>query len=221
MVAPAAREFTIPEEKAVLMIEACANSIFAASTIPDVVRVIQQADAISAVMRKIKASEEVRKTAAFLLIQAERQLGEVSAKVPTANRNKWSESKGAVVNPNGPSKRRYLESQGITYNRALRAETLAKKPIEEVKEAFSKTKAGSIKETQVKLGIRSDWDGPSPAARLAIDAVRLLSDCAKSQRVPRRDEVNALELRLVGLRIEAKGAEWHVDGQLKKAKVTK
>ncbi len=187
-----------PQERAILMIEACANQIFKATTLKDVLLAITQAEAIALIVRKIEASKRVKEDDAFLLINAERQLGELRAKIPKKNAGKGSKG---PVRP-GPSKKETLAKHGININRALRAEALARVPESKVELAVERAKYKTVNGVQAELGIKHQTPWRSKDAVLAEDAIALLKECCKKRRPPRQDEVNKFELRLAALRVK-------------------
>lgn len=75
-------KFLVPDEKATIMIEACANNIFQATTVSDVLREISKSEAVAATVRAIRASELVVRDAELLMVRAERRLGEISKSLP-------------------------------------------------------------------------------------------------------------------------------------------
>lgn len=190
-------EYLVPEERAVLMIEQCANQIFKATTLPDIKKICTQAEAIAAVVRKIDASERVKQDATHLIIMAERQLGEISRKLPQAPRG------GASI-PGHPTKRQILAEHGINHFRAATAEKLAGVSETVIASVIEKTKAQSVTGVAVELGIRSrvGAERESSAKRLARDAITLLDTCLLARRPPTQVEVSALRTRLSGIGVE-------------------
>lgn len=231
-------EYLVPEERAILLVEGCANEMFKATTIPEVKRLTSQAEAIAAVVRASEASERVKKDAEFLIVRAERRLGEITSQMPKATsgrpgptpeqqrtiRTQWQKGKTAtqiardvgiqhktvqrvidgkpVNTPTaGPTKRELLAQHGITSSRVSVAEQLAAVP----KPTFEKALAQSnptVSSVATTLGILGKQAPPKKEHEvLAEKAIDLLDTCCKSNRPPRRDEVNALQLRLAALRV--------------------
>ncbi len=198
--------FLVPEPRAVQMIEQCANLIFKASTIKDVRKVMTHAEAIAAVVRKIEASERVKRDGEFLLVMAERQLGEVSSSIPkrTGGRGRSQKHDYTI-----PPKYEVLEEAGFNINRALKAEALARTPIREVKAAFNRvlpTKLGnkSVNAVMLELGIKHSTPWMPRELLLAEDAIELLNKCCRARRAPTREEVTELENRLRPLQVSKK-----------------
>lgn len=143
----------VPEERAIRMIEECVRRIGEARSIPDVRRIITQAEAINAVMNKIKASEKVKRAALSLAVEAERQLGRISGTLPRGEGGRRG-SRG----PAPKKKAELLKEQGISPTRARVAERLAKATPDAVESAMDSAKKNTVYGVTVELGIRKETD---------------------------------------------------------------
>lgn len=191
------RTFLVPDEKAVLMIEACANEIFKATTIPEVQKTITQAEAVAAMVRATEASERVRKDASFLVIRAERRLGEITMQINRIPPGRKLASRLPEV-----SKQKFLLENGIKPRRYMRAEQLARTPEKTFEKALETASRPNVRNVLNVLGLeKHDRVARWAHVRIAEDAVSLLDSCCKANRAPRRDEVNRLQLRLMALNV--------------------
>lgn len=182
------RDVFVPEERAIAMIESCAMQIAQAATIADVKRVISQADAIAAVVRKINASHAVRKSALALQLDAEIQLGVLTRAIPQG-----STGRAAAGSPGQATKSKVLKEHGLHSQRISVAEKLAAMPREQVMAAASASKTGTITGVALHLGLKKPYVAPSASFRkIAMNAIGLLVTCQTANRVPRCDEVDAL-----------------------------
>lgn len=117
------REYLVPEDRAVAMIERCAVEIQEAQTIPEVRRVITQAEAIQVFLRQVNASKEMKRAALALLVEAEQQLGRISRELPHAVRPRPSGSdmsrvEAHVIKHPGSSVGDVAVAFGFTHRRA-------------------------------------------------------------------------------------------------------
>ena len=196
--------YLVPEERALAMVKACAQQLSMASTIPDILRVVSQADAISAVMEKIKATEAARKAALRLRIEAEAQLGRITAQIPQIKRGPKRKD---YVRPAGvQTKREVLVEYGIHNFRAAVAERLAEKPAAEVDAAIARAKGSGVRSVLQDLGLCQPWKAERASetrarhlAFLASEAIELLERCARSGAAPHAGTVAEMRGRLQGL----------------------
>lgn len=193
--------YLLPEDRALAMVDACAKQLATVSTIPDVLKVVTQADAIAAVMQKIKASDEAQKAALRLRVDAEAQLGRITAQIPLGKRGG-----GAQVNPGQQTKRKVLASNGLHNFRASSAEKLARMPQEEVDAAIDRAKTPGLYGVLNDLGIRKPWrEYQSPErthrdiAYLANEAIDLLERSVASKSPPHAGTVVEYRNRLTRL----------------------
>ncbi len=196
-----AQEHLVPEDRVVLMVQACTKQLELAATIPDVQKVITQAEAINAVMQKIKASKRAKKAALLLVVNAQRQLGLLTKTMP-----KGKLGGGATSNIGQGTKRKTLASYGITSAQANTAERLAAIPPARVEAAIERNKSGGLNGVLTGLGIRKHWrdyQTPETKARnvafLATEAVELLERCVQTKTPPHHGTVVEMRSRLVKL----------------------
>lgn len=156
----ASSEYLIPEAAVTQMIAACAYQIREARSIPAIKVVITQAEAIDAVTKKINAAEDVRRAALALMVDAEKQLGEISKGLPQATRG--GRKKGETA-PTG--KRQTLREHGINHLRAYSAEKLSEVPQAALDVAIDSAKSRTVAGVEIALGIRKPWDSPTPKER--------------------------------------------------------
>lgn len=198
--ATAPAEYLVPEESALAMLSSCASQIERAATLADVRRVITHAEAINAVMKKIKASERAKLAAARLLIDAEVQLGKITRLVPKAKR-------GAGAVPGQPTKKTTLRENGIHPFRAQIAEKLAATSRQDIDLAFERSKRKSVFGVTAELGFRQPFEEgrPDKLARdldfLANEAIDLLEVGVRTQRPPHAGTVAEMRNRLSRLRV--------------------
>lgn len=211
-------EFIVPDEKAVRAIEGCANAIFNATTIADVKRVMSQAEAVAAWVKTTEASERVRRDAAHLLIRAERRLGEITATIPRAIPQGGGRPTANFVPAKNPNSRSsILSKHGLDEKRIRNAEKMAALPAP----VFERTLAAiGDRATPTTFAQEMGWQAkvravPMGMRTLAEDAVKLLDECCKKGRAPRRDEVNKFELRLAAFNVES-ATQRQSDSQEKK-----
>jgi len=191
----------VPETRALEMVEACARQLAEVSTIPDIMRLVTQADAISAVMQKIKASEKARKAALRLRIEAEAHLGRITMQIPQGKRGG-----AAAKNPGQRTKAQVLAENGIHKYRAGVAERLAKTPAPEVEAAIDRAKTNGVYGVMQDLGLRKPWRDyqmPEVTARnlgyLAAEAVELLERSVATKAPPPAGNVAEMRTRLTSL----------------------
>lgn len=208
VVASDAEGILVPEARAIEMIEACATQIQLATTIPDVKRVISQAEAIDAVMKKINATEHVKRAALLLLVEAEQQLGRITKQIPHAKRGGY-----AVKHPGQQGKRAALREYGINHFRAATAEKLADTPPKAIEGAVATADRKTVVGVATALGLRSAWTKPNPRgpsysapdklardlAFLADEAIALAESCARSKTPPHAGTVAEMRARLTRL----------------------
>ena len=199
VVAPQAH--LVPEERAIAMVEACTKQLELAATIPDVQKVMTQAEAINAVMQKIKASKRAKKAALLLVVEAQRQLGRLTKELPTGRRGG-----GATSNLGQGTKRKTLAAFGISHSQANAAERLADVPREKVEAAVERSSSGNLNGVLTGLGIRKHWrDYQTPEAKarntafLATEAIELLERCVQTKNPPHAGTVAEMRSRLVKL----------------------
>lgn len=203
-------EILVPEERAIEMIEACARQIQAVTSIPDVMRVITKAEAIDAVMKKIKASKDVKRAALVLLVEAEQQLGRISKQLPQAKR-------GAAARkfPGQIGKKDILRNVGVNHRRAYTAEKLADAPAEAINVAIDSARNKSVSGVTAFLGYRTEWpeNGRRPStefvlpekrardlAFLADESISHAEACIQSKTSPHAGTVAEMRTRLMRLR---------------------
>jgi hypothetical protein len=200
----ATTQFLIPEARALAMVDACARQLAEVSTIPDVLKVVTQAEAIQAVMSKIKASRDAQKAALRLRVEAEAQLGRITAQIPQGARGG-----AAAKNPGQRTKRQVLTESGIHHYRAGVAERLARTPAEKVEEAIANAKSPGMYGVLSDLGLRKPWreyTTPEVTSRhldfLADEAISLLERSVKTQSSPHAGTVAEMRNRLLRLRVK-------------------
>ena len=192
-----AEEFLVPDESVLSMIEACAAQIERATTMPDVKRMLMQAEAIYAVTQKIKAAENIKANALRLLVDAETQLGRITKTLPQGK-------KGGAAVPGQTTKRMLLKAHGINRYRASIAEKYADTPKPAITTAL--TKARTLNETSVALGFKkAPFVLPEKRARdlayLANEAITLLERCASQKIQPHSGTVSEMRTRLSQLSV--------------------
>lgn len=184
----ATRDIFVPEERAIGMIEACAAQLARVATIEDVKRVISQADAIAAVVRKIKASDAVRRSALRLQLDAEIQLGTLTRDIP-----RGATGRSAARNPGQPTKTKVLKAHGLPSQRVNLAERMAAMPREKVMAAASASRSGTLAGVATDLGLKSAYVHTSTTMRkIAMNAIGLLVQCQTVGRAPKPEEVDPL-----------------------------
>jgi len=185
-IAPRAAGFLVPEERALAMIESCAAQIESASTLPAIMQVITQAEAISAVIRKIKASERAKRAALALLVDAEIQLGRITQAIPHGRT-------GCKPAAGQRTKGKVLAEHQIAQYRASVAERLSEVPRETVGAAIGNAQRMTMREVLVGVGLRPLFRGVSMDMRkVAMNAIGLLVQCQTQGRAPRAEEVDPL-----------------------------
>lgn len=187
----------VPEERALAMVESCAKQLEYVATIPDVQRVITQAEAIGAVMQKIKASDRVKRAALMLRVEAEQQLGRITKQIPQAVRGA-----GAAKHPGQKTKRQTLTEHGIHNYRASVAERFADTPREVIEAAADRATAKTLHGVANELGYRKPWRDyqmPETTARhlgyLANEAIELLERCVQAKTPPHAGTVAEMRSR--------------------------
>jgi hypothetical protein len=181
-------EAMVPEERAIAMIENCAAQIEKATTIPMVLRIVRQAEAIAAVTRKIEASKKVQRDASILVIYAETQLGVVTRQIPQGRRGK-----AAVAVPGQATKGTVLAEHGIHRSRANIAEKLAATPPTVLASALDKAERKTVHGVSVELGYAQPWAPQDRGMRkVAMNAIGLLVTCQSTKRAPTAEEVDPL-----------------------------
>ena len=167
------RHFLLPNEKALQMITACADSVAQAASIPDVGRVISQAEAIQVWMKKFRASEALQKAALALCVDAEIQLGKLSKQLPKlAPSRSGRKADGEPRTIKG--KTRTLKEAGIDPARARIAEKLAVVPVPLVHEAMTQKK--TVRGVCESLGLMPTFQGESRAEKKVRDLVFLADE---------------------------------------------
>lgn len=181
-------ETRVPEERCVAMIESCAVQIEKATTIPMVLRVVRQAEAIAAVTRKIDASRRVQRSASTLVVYAEMQLGVITSQLPQGRRGK-----AALFVPDQVTKGQVLAEHGLHRSRVSIAEKLAKTPPKVLSAAIDKARYKTIHGIANELGYAKPWTSPDRGMkRVARDAIGLLVRCQTEGRAPTAEEVDPL-----------------------------
>lgn len=188
-------ERLIPEDACLRMIERCARDLREATTLPSVLRAISQAEAIDAVTRKINASKEIRRDSYKLLIDAERQLGDLTSKIPHHDAKTGT-----------PSKKSVLKAHDLRVNRCLMAERLARTPDDALEAALAIAKNKSVSGVETVLGIKNpgnSWANKTERNLdfLANEAIDLLELSIKTQRLPAVGNVAEMRNRLHRLRV--------------------
>lgn len=172
-----AGEFLMPEASAIRMIETCAAQIEKAIALPDVKRVITQAEAIKVLVNKLGASQRVKKTALKLVVQAEVQLGKVSKALPVLSPG----SNCRFIPKSEPRKGKNfaLKEAGINPARARHAEKLAEVPPEQLQKTVEA--CTNLHAVQTAVGIRRPFHGQTAGEKrerdlafLADEAITLL-----------------------------------------------
>lgn len=189
-------EAMVPEDRVIAMIENCADQIERATTIPMVLRMVRQADAIAAVTRKIEASKRVQRDAETLVIYAETQLGVITRQIPQGRR-------GPAAVPGQATKGAVLAQHGLHRSRANIAEKLAATPPKVLEAAIEKAERKTVHGVAVELGFAQPWLPGRVATTgtiLAAKALELLRACVDSNSVPDAREVERLEQRYATLK---------------------
>lgn len=191
----------VPEASALAMVEMCARQLVQAATIPDILKLVTQADAISAVMSKIKASKAAQKAAMRLRVEAEAHLGRITAQIPQGKRGG-----AAIANRGQRTKRQVLTENGIHNYRASSAEKLARMPREEVEAAIDRAKSPGLYGVMQDLGIRKSWreyQTSEVTARnlgyLVVEAIELLERSVATKASPPPGNVREMRARYAAL----------------------
>ncbi len=178
------------------MIEACALQLEQANELGDVSVCILQSDAISAVVKKIKASESVVRRAEMLRINAERRLGEITMQIPYGKR-------GGAAEPGGATKSKVLASQGLHRSRVNIAEKLSLIGEKQLQKAFEETKTRTVSGVAVQLGLKAPphWEASKEdryyrAQILAQQAIGYLDVCCIKGTPPEPLVVDELQRKL-------------------------
>lgn len=193
-------EFLVPEDRQIKLIAACADQLALASSIPEVLKLVSQADAINAVMASIKASRRAQKAALRLRVEAEAQLGRITAQIPHGKRGGRN---GCAAIRGQRTKRQVLTENGIHHYRAGVAERLAKKSPEAIDEAVENAKSSGMYGVLHDLGLRKPWREyqlPEKAKRdiayLAEEAISLLERSVQTKSAPHAGTVTEYRARL-------------------------
>lgn len=107
LVLDAREEYLVPDERSVAMIRSCVRRIGLARTLPDVKVLLTQAEAVDAVVRKLRACDEVKRASLEMLVAAEQQLGRISRALPQAKRGGYAQK-----HPGQIGKRQILREHG-------------------------------------------------------------------------------------------------------------
>lgn len=187
-------EFLVPEDRALAMIEECALRIEGTTTLPDVMRVITQADAIAAVMRKIKASERAKQAALRLQVDAEIRLGRITRTIPRSSRGaRPVVAGGSPIVTGQASKGAILKKHGIQHSRAVMAEKMGETPRGALENAVQSSK--TLRGVTVALGFQAGYKPEPPRApmrKVAMDAIGLLVQCQSREKAPTAEQVDPL-----------------------------
>lgn len=180
----------VPDEKVLRMIEGCAFQLRQAESVPDVMVAIAQTEAIHLVARKIKVSEEVRRAAVVLRIQAEAQLGRITTKIPLSNGG------GHRGHSKGTGKKAVLKANNIPNQRLIIAEKLGRISDEDLDSTVQGLTKPSLYAAACALGFRRPHENSKlrhgAAMKLARDAIGLLVKCQTVPRAPSAEEVDPL-----------------------------
>jgi hypothetical protein len=193
--APLPIDYSVPPDQALAVIERCATDLEAAENVPDVLRQVARAAAIEAVVRKIHASKRVKKAALRLVVQAERQLGTITAQLPKGKRGR------IVRGTDNPTKAELLAQAGLRQKRVSSAERMAAIPDAKVERAVQAQT--SLSGVQRQLGVlneagptfRSRQDAMRDMTYLAREAIELLDSCSSRKAPPSQGNVNEMKKR--------------------------
>lgn len=160
-------------------------AIKAASTVEDAKRLTELTDGLAAMVRRLKVADDIKKEAIRLVVAAEKKLGKIMQGMPLRS---------------SPSKGEILAKHGIDKRRASLAQSLAKIPDRKLEKAINDG-ARSMHGVQHRMGLLSDnyhlrEKRLAAYKLLAEEAVGLLEQSVKREKVPHRGTVGEMSQRL-------------------------